>query len=122
MRQYGIEAREDAGTAMVDALIAVVIVSLMAAICLTTLQLSRRAATGAQADRAARLLLQTLMETTPRTPGVHSGKSGGMTYTVTVTEQKTRGMRLCAMRAEAVQKGRAWRLEGTRWCDREPLL
>ena len=106
---------------MVDGLVAVVIVSLMAAICLTSLQISRRAATAAQVDRQARLLLQMLMETTPRTPGVYSGNAGGMTYAVTVTEQKTDNMRMCAVRAEAGQKGRVWRLEGTRWCDREAL-
>ena len=112
----------DAGTVMVDALIAVVIISLMAAICLTTLQISRRAATAAKADRQARLLVQTLMETTPRTPGVYTGKAGGITYAVTVTEHKTDSMRLCAVRAEAGQKGRNWRLEGTRWCDKEEPL
>jgi adenosylmethionine-8-amino-7-oxononanoate aminotransferase len=111
----------DAGTVMVDALVAVVIASLMAAICLTSLQISRRADTAAQADRKARLLLQALMETTPRTPGVYSGKTDGMTYAVTVTEQRTDSTRLCAVRAEAGQKGRVWRLEGTRWCDREAL-
>jgi len=107
---------------MVDALVAVVIVSMMAAICLTSLQISRRATTAAQADRQARLLLQTLMETTPRTPGVYSGKAGGLSYAVTVAEQKTDRMRLCALRAEANQKGRNWRLEGTRWCDKETPL
>lgn len=106
---------------MVDALVAVVIVSLMAAICLTSLQISRRAATAAQVDRQARLLLQMLMETTPRTPGVYSGKAGSMTYAVAVTEQKTDNMRMCAVRAEAGQKGRVWRLDGTRWCGRGKL-
>lgn len=112
----------DAGTAMVDALIAMVIVSLTVAMCLATLKISRRASFAAQTDQKARLLLQTLIETTPRTPGVYSGKRDGMIYAVTVTEQKARGVRQCALRAEASQKGRAWQLEGTRWCDQETRL
>lgn len=107
---------------MVDALIAVVIVSLMAAICVTTLQISRRSENGVTSDRKARLLLQTLVETTPRLPGLYSGKSGGLPYTVMVSEQKTDGARLCVLRAEAGGGVRIRRLEATRWCDEEAPL
>jgi hypothetical protein len=107
---------------MVDALIAVVIVSLMVAICLASLQISRRAATAAQAERKARLTLQTIMESTPRTPGTYSGKANGMTYSVTVAEQKTDGARMCALHAEVRWAGRIRRLGGVRWCDREALV
>ena len=111
----------DAGTVMVDALVAVVIVSMMAAICLTSLQISRRTAIDAQTERKARLVLQTILETTARTPGIYSGKSDGMPYSVTVTERKTDGGCMCVLSAEVRQGGRIWRLEGTRWCDREVL-
>ena len=107
---------------MVDALIAVVIVSLMAAICVTTLQISRRSEKGVTADGKARLLLQTLVETTPRLPGIYSGKSGGLPYSVTVSEQKTDGVRLCVLRAEAGAGARRRHLEATRWCDEEAPL
>ena len=109
----------DEGTIMVDALVAVIIVSLMAAVCVATLQISRRAMTRAKQDRVARLTLQTLMEATPHRPGSHNGSLNGLRYAVVVSETKTAGARLCQLHVDVTGAKRTYRLDGTRWCDRE---
>jgi hypothetical protein len=123
MLQNHFERRQDSetGTIMVDALVAVIIVSLMVALCLASLRISRHASAAARAERNARLALQTLVEVTPRTPGIYTGKAGTMPYSVTVTQQKTEGIRLCVLHAQIGQDSRIWRLEATRWCARETL-
>ena len=107
---------------MVDALVAVVVVSMMAAVCLASLQMSRRAMVAAATERKARLVLQMLMDTTPHRVGVYTGARDGLRFSVDVRAQTVGQVVLCQIGAEVHQAKRVWRLEGTRWCDRSGTL
>lgn len=105
---------------MVDALVCVVIISLMIAACMVSLSIARRNFVAMQQDRQARLTLQAVIETVPRIPGDYQGQRDGLRYKVVVTEEKARDARLCGFRAEITTRtvpGRTYALKATRWCD-----
>lgn len=106
----------DAGTIMVDALVAVVIVSLMIAACVLSLNLSHRLAAQTRQARQARLLLTALLETVPHAPGAYSGTRGGLSYQVTIRVDGDSG--LCRVDAETTG-ARVFRMTATRWCQVE---
>lgn|GEM_PF-4690739 len=108
----------EAGFVLVDTLTAVTVISLVLAICLVTVKAAGASAHSAQTVTEARLLLTSLMETTPRTPGVYQGVRGDMSYQVTVTDSKLNDVRLCRLEAAVRphKKSRTYRLAGTRWC------
>lgn len=101
---------------MVDALVAVVVASLMIAVCLASLNLSRRMTTGAQDTRQAHLTLQTLIETTPAKAGHSEGRRDGMAYIVDVKSHKDHDVLLCELDLSVSKGKHRWLLQGTRWC------
>lgn len=104
---------DDAGTIMVDALVCVVIVSLMIAACVLSLNLSHRLSAEARQLRQARLVLAARLEIVPRVPGQYGGTQDGVAYRVAVAPDGQGG--LCRIRAETTGR-RVYRLEATRWC------
>jgi len=115
-------ARHDAGFIMLDALTGVVIVSLMMAVCLATVKITRSQARAAADMKDAKALLSSLMETTPRTPGSYAGKSGGLSYAVEVTETSIGDSHLCEIAAsvKSALHAHIYHLTGTRWCAGAP--
>lgn len=103
---------------LVDTLVAVVVISLVLSVCLITVRIASATARNAQDATEARMLLSGLMESTPRTAGIHNGVSGSMSYSVAVTEIELNSARLCRLDASVTPKAkhRVYRLEGTRWC------
>jgi hypothetical protein len=111
-----VEQDSEAGTIMVDALVAVVIVSLMIAACLVSLNLSHRLSAEARQTRQARLVLTALLEVAPHVPGQYNGTRDGLPYRVTVTADGDSN--LCRIEAETVGR-RVYRLRASRWCHAE---
>lgn len=107
---------------LVDTLTAVTVISLVLAVCLVTVKVAGASARGAQTSTQASVLLKSLMETTPRSPGLYSGIQGDMSYQVNVTESELNDVRLCRLDAAVTprKKGRVYHLSGTRWCARTP--
>jgi len=107
---------------LVDTLTAVTVISLVLAVCLVTVKVAGASARGAQTSTQASVLLKSLMEATPRLPGLYSGIQGDMAYQVTVTESQLNDVRLCRLDAAVTprKKGRVYHLSGTRWCARTP--
>jgi hypothetical protein len=107
---------------LVDTLTAVTVISLVLAVCLVTVKVAGASARNAQTSTEARLLLASLMETTPRSPGLYHGVQGDMAYQVNVTETELNDVRLCRLDAAVTprKKGRIHHLTGTRWCARTP--
>jgi len=112
----------EAGFVLVDTLTAVTVISLVLAVCLVTVKVAGASARNAQTSTEARLLLTSLMGTTPRLPGVYHGIQGDMAYQVNVTETELNDVRLCRLDAAVTprKKGRIYHLTGTRWCARAP--
>ncbi len=106
----------DEGTIMVDALVAVVIISLMIAMCTTAMGLAGRAGRHARETRQAQATLAALVATTPRIAGRYAGVRDGFHYAVTVEEQKTTLSRFCVLHAR-VTGTRAYQLDAARWCN-----
>lgn len=107
---------------LVDTLTAVTVISLMLAVCLVTVKVAGASARGAQTSTQASVLLKSLMETTPRLPGLYQGVQGEMAYQVTVTATDLNDVHLCRLDAAVTprKKGRVYHLSGTRWCARTP--
>lgn len=107
---------------LIDTLTAVTVISLVLAVCLVTVKVAGASARSAQTATDARVLLTSLMETTPRTPGIYRGVRGDMTYQVNVTESKFNDVPLCRLNAAVMprKKGRTYHLAGTRWCAGTP--
>jgi hypothetical protein len=110
------KAKSDDGTIMVDALVAVVVASLMIAVCLTSLNLSRRMSLAATDARQAQLTLRTLIETIPARPGHYSGNRDGMTYAAQVSKVMEHDVPLCSIDLALTKGKRSWRLKAMRWC------
>ena len=112
----------EAGFVLVDTLTAVMVISLVLTVCLMTVRIAGASARSAATAGQARILLASLMETTPRQSGVYRGLSGNMAYRVNVTENELNNVRLCHLDAVVTPKpkGRAYRLAGTRWCATPP--
>ena len=106
----------DEGTIMIDALVAVIIISLMIAMCTGAIQISAHAWRHARETRQARVTLAALVASTPRTAGQYSGARDGFRYTVSVEEQKTPLSRVCTLHAK-VTGIRSYELDAARWCD-----
>ena len=106
----------DEGTVMVDALVAVVIISLMIAMCTTAIGIAAHAWRHARETRQAQITLAALIAITPRTAGKYSGTRDGFRYTVDVAEQKTQLSRYCTLHAQ-VSASRSYGLDAARWCD-----
>jgi len=102
---------------MVDALVAVVIISLMIAMCTTAIEIAGHAWRHARETRQAQVTLATLIDSTPRVAGNYAGSRDGFHYKVAVEEQKTPISRYCLVHAE-VMASRDYRLDAARWCDR----
>ena len=121
VRQFR-SADSEAGFVLVDTLTAVTVISLVVAVCLVTVNVSGANARNAQTVTQARLLLTSLMETTPRSLGVYHGIQGDMSYEVNVTEAALNDVHLCLLDAAVTprKKGRIYHLSGTRWCARAP--
>ncbi|EGF92855.1 hypothetical protein ABI_12930 [Asticcacaulis biprosthecium C19] len=111
---------KEGGIIMVDALVAVVIVSLMIAICLGTLKITRGLSRSALDNREAAVALAAAVEAVPRAVGHYHGSLGQFVYEAKVEEDKVQGLRLCRIEASlrTRPKGRVHRLSATRWCDR----
>ncbi len=107
----------DEGTIMVDALVAVVIISLMIAMCTTAIHIASHAWRNSRQTRQAQATLAGLIDSTPRTVGLYTGVKDGFRYKVAVAEQKTQVSRYCTLHAEIVA-GRTFSLDAARWCDR----
>jgi len=107
----------DEGTIMVDALVAVVIISLMIAMCTTAIGIAAHAWRHARETRQAEATLSALIDSTPRVAGNYAGIRDGFRYKVAVEEQKTLLSRYCLLHAE-VMAGRVYQLDAARWCDR----
>ena len=107
---------------MVDALIGVVIASMMIVIVLTTLRLSQNQLRQAEDRQAARVLLQSLLETTPRVAGSYIGQKPQFSYRVEVREEGG-DQKICVLSANvtSLANKRTYHLEGTRWCARPAL-
>jgi|SRR6185312_7468580 len=105
----------DDGTIMIDALVAVVIISLMIAMCTGAIQISAHAWRHARETRQARVTLAALVASTPRIAGQYSGVRDGFRYKVSVEEQKTALSRFCTLRAQ-VTGIRSYQLDVVRWC------
>lgn len=112
----------EGGFVLVDTLTAVTVISLMLAVCLVTVKVAGASARGAQTSTQASVLLKSLMETTPRLPGVYQGIQGDLAYQVTVTATELNNVHLCRLDAAVTprKKGRVYHLTGTRWCARTP--
>ena len=110
----GLAARDE-GTIMVDALVAVVIISLMIAMCTTAIQIAAHAGRHARETRQAGATLAAVIDTTPRIAGTYSGTRDGFRYKVEVEEQKTSISRYCLLHAQ-VSATRSYRLDAARWC------
>ncbi len=110
-------ADDDEGTIMIDALVAVVIISLMIAMCSTTIHIAVHAWRNSRQTRQAQATLAALIDSTPRTAGQYTGVRDGFRYKVEVGEQKTLFSRYCTLHAE-VMVGRTFSLDAARWCDR----
>ncbi len=107
---------DDQGTIMVDALVAVVIISLMIAMCTGAIQIAAHAWRHAREMRQARVTLAALIATTPRAAGEYAGARDGFRYVVTVEEEKTPISRFCMLHAK-VTGARSYHLDAARWCD-----
>ncbi len=107
----------DEGTIMVDALVAVVIISLMIAMCMSAIHIAGHAWRHSKQTRQAEATLAYLIESTPRRPGQYVGTRDGFAYKVSVEEQKTPISRYCVVQA-VVTSGRSYSLDAARWCDR----
>lgn len=117
-KPHDTELPDDAGFIMVDALVGAVIVSLMIAVVLATLRISQNHLRTISEMRQAQVLLQSLMETTPRTTGTYDGRTERFSHSVGVSEEGGTGAKLCALKAQATSRTRkrTYRLEGVRWC------
>ncbi len=107
----------DEGTIMVDALVAVVIISLMIAMCMSAINIASQAWRNSRQMRQAEATLAYLIDSTPRRPGQYAGTRDGFRYKVAVEEQKTLISRDCRMHA-VITSGRSYSLDAARWCDR----
>ncbi len=107
---------------LVDTLTAIAVISLVLAVCLVTVKIAGASARNAQSATQARVLLTSLMETTPRLQGLYHGVQGDMSYQVNVTETEFNDVHLCRLDAAVTprKKGRVYHLSGTRWCERAP--
>jgi hypothetical protein len=108
-------AAGDEGTIMVDALVAVVIISLMVAMCTGAIQIAAHAWRHARETRQAGITLAALIDSTPRVSGTYTGTRDGFRYKVAVEEQKTSLSRYCLLHAE-VAADRRYGLDAARWC------
>ncbi len=102
---------------MVDALVAVVIISLMIAMCTTAIGIAAHSWRHARETRQAQVTLAALIDSTPRVAGNYTGTRDGFRFKVAVEEQKTLLSRYCLLHAQ-VTAGRSYQLDAARWCDR----
>ncbi len=107
---------------MVDALVAVVIVSLMLSIALMTHRIGMAQSRTGQTMAQASVTLDRLMETTPRSEGLYRGQMDGFSYLVTVREDRVDDMSLCRLKAEVRRENASYVLSGTRWCQAQQEL
>jgi hypothetical protein len=114
---------DEAGFVLVDTLTAVMVISLVLTVCLLTVRTAGSSIQSARTAGQARVLLSSLMESTPRVSGAYQGISGNLIYRVNVTDTELNNVHLCQFEAEVRQKskGRIYRLSGTRWCARTAL-
>jgi hypothetical protein len=114
---------DEAGFVLVDTLTAVMVISLVLTVCLMTVRIAGSSIQSARTAGQARVLLSSLMESTPRVSGAYQGVSGNLIYRVNVTDTELNNVHLCQLAAEVRQKpkGRIYRLSGTRWCARAAL-
>ncbi|WP_140986907.1 hypothetical protein [Asticcacaulis tiandongensis] len=109
---------------MVDALIGVMISSLMLGIVLTALSLSGQYSQTASRQSEALLVAQKLFAVLPRQVGDYSGTEGKMIYQAGVREEKFGPQVLCRINLtlKPVRSAQTYRFEGLRWCHRVQSL
>lgn len=112
----------DSGFVLVDALTALVVLSLVLTVCIVTVRISLTASRSTSEAREAHVLLSSLLETTPRQSGIYQGTSGVFSYRTRVADSEINNVHLCHIDAtvQAKKRTRAYRLSGTRWCESLP--
>ena len=115
----------DSGFAAVDALVALMILTISIVLCLRAVETARHAAIAADEARHATQLLAGLLDAAPRKAGGLAGRSPTFSWTVEVTHAEAgmgvSGASLCGRLAKAVSLNtrRVYTLSTTDVCPRE---
>ncbi|MDV6331310.1 hypothetical protein [Asticcacaulis sp. 201] len=103
---------------MVDAMVAVAIISLLIGICIGSANIIQKYTRTTTETNDARVLLTALLETSPRVPGVYRGQNAGMRYDVQVAAETVSEFHVCRIDAavHSAKTNKVYRLTGMRWC------
>lgn len=108
------------GFAVVDALVAMGILSVAVGLSITSLAVASRIETAASSSAEARMILVRLMTEPSRPPGLYSGMSGLYSWSLSVTEDSStpREIHICMQRAtvRSSQTGKRYELQSRRFC------
>ena len=117
--KHSLKSGDEGGFVLVDALTALVVLSLVLTVCIVTVRISLTASRTTSDAREAHVLLSSLLETTPRQTGVYQGVSGVFSYRTRVADEVVNNVHLCRIDAtvQAKRRTRVYRLSGTRWCE-----